>query len=820
MRMRRYTLAAAIFLAATVLSIGGCSLEPAGGDAAAATAETKRVSIGITGINGTLARTMAAVSAANSRAFMFVDRLEVYVYDYTDGTYPVYGETLDLLGSSQGPGSGQYLNLDLVSGRNYSIYVYGYNDRLATGGYFYGYSSFSIDPTKFNDINVNLMPTSPGQLTVGTSTTSVPMTQSLYDQYALPDGEFTSIGGEAWYSFTATSEVTTVDLDPSADFLYASLYSVNGDMLDAGISPSFMGGATDVATILAGTTAGQTYYVGFVPIANDPGPAADVTVNIFPQSAGIADDSYEPDDSLGYAKGINLSVAAPYVASYPDLKAFDEDWFYVYPSIDGILSVTATITDTMVPLVYGSLEIMDWNGGTIASIESNEWIWDEATQTALESPGVASFTASVDVATGTYYYIRVKFRASDANFGFPILAGSYSLSVTNSAAVASTFALPVIGNVRKGQLLVNKARPQKMTYLWLDTNGAMYSQASSDGGSTWAASIAVGNTYAKATDFVADMDSVGNALFLSTHNDPAAIPAAAYDAVLGYNWSDTNYWNWTWSWGTSVGGGAAEIGFPSVSRTDGGDILFGYGYDLTAPNLEDGVGGHSAFWNGYYQQWSYYYYVPLSGQTDNVWNQQVFADTNGRGSYYLSMDNHYDWNSQDLFAIAGSGLSGWGYNETLVLDAPSGSNAGQPWMARSAADYLLLVYALESGGMYELHVRSAGDVYGLAAAADDMAIATGVAAPDYAAGVYKTVRAIPGSNGNMHVAWVDTTGSIFRAKISQDPTSFVLSATPINVGVSGTIDGLAFNSEGGMSVLYVSSHDAAGNAQVTRIENP
>ena len=78
MRMRRYTLAAAIFLAATVLSIGGCSLEPAGGDAAAATAETKRVSIGITGINGTLARTMAAVSAANSRAFMFVDRLEGY----------------------------------------------------------------------------------------------------------------------------------------------------------------------------------------------------------------------------------------------------------------------------------------------------------------------------------------------------------------------------------------------------------------------------------------------------------------------------------------------------------------------------------------------------------------------------------------------------------------------------------------------------------------------------------------------------------------------------------------------------------------------
>jgi hypothetical protein len=762
---------------------------------------------------------------------MFMDRAVIKVVDnYTNQT--LMNESVPVSGGMSG--SQSTVTLTLPIGRSFQISAQAFNNKLsATVPNFSGQTEFTPHASggtqgpNDNQCYINLLPINPPTLSYASPVTTPTLQPAIYDaSYLAPGtdgivgtaddqhGRFIQNGAEYWAKFTATGETVSIVLTPSNYFLYASLYSEDGRNLAGGLSPSFAppytgGGAVNLG---CGVTTGSTYYLGFTLISagNVENPTiAGATAYLTLNGGTIAEDSSEPDDSFPAAKELTLNAGM----GYANANANDPDWYMVYLAQTGSLAVSANSSSGYSNGVFGALQVIASDGSRLGM--------DELYQKGPGSMGKQSYAVSVPIPSPGYYYIMVDLKGSHPQYSFTTIGGPYTLMV-NFTQQTFAFTSPSVGQVRKGKLLSNPGKPGLLAYLYLDQGGAFYSMRSSDNGSTWSSPQNIPSRNFPVVDFAAEMDGNGTALFLSIEAD---VPNARWDSVVGWLRNYESNWSGYTVWGYSMGGNLARMAYPSVSRSSSGDVLFGYGWDTNGIPDPDGTAAHTVFWNSYNQSFDMFRYVALSAQTDNPWNNQVYSDSYMNESYYMYQDNHYDWKSMDLFAIrAYYTPPSWdmdGGTEYLLVDAPDGASASQPWMGRLNNGRLVLVYLVsDAGGSSSLIYRSASYMSDLRYETDNLIDKEVIVElpwdqPDNnpvhrARTVYTNVA----TDGKIYVAYMKADG-IYRSSINNYGLD-----TPIHVcgGSSAQIDGLNTIVETGGTTLYLSWHDEAGN-HVERIPN-
>lgn len=362
--------------------------------------------------------------------------------------------------------------------------------------------------------------------------------------------------------------------------------------------------------------------------------------------------------------------------------------------------------------------------------------------------------------------------------------------------VCEPTALDSLSNVSKGSLLIDPQTSGQMSYVWLDGGGSLHALQSADAGASWGAVSTIADS--GVTDFAAEMDGNGTTVVLWTTGSAGAVGDVRY-ASKGFGDGS--------SWGTPLTATAGTyVGSPTVVRADATQLVFGYGTDSNSGYNADGGNASSLLWsNG---TMSGPFNVGLSSATDNIFAHQVWADATGQ-LYYLYADNHVGYNSEDIFAIPGSGFTSWSGAgaETMIIDG--NSQSGGSWNADSArlftmanGDYLV-TYASWLSGVPEsknLFYKRSATLAGLLSA-PYVEISDAASRLPLAAG-YAANR---DDSGNLFIAWSDLEGEMHWRALTAAGTSLT---APVLLG-SGQVDQLTAQPGSGGTVWLAGRSPAA-----------
>ena len=698
------------------------------------------------------------------------------VYDQNNNQV---GGSGDLTPTQDHPGGAFTRSLDLTIGATYTAEIQVWNTNTVYTDYILqGTKDFTVQ-SGTNDIRIAMKPQHPTTLI---STANYQNLKSSY--YDSVTGAITTIGGEEWYTFTAPSEVAQIVVDPSndSDSVYVGLFSASGEPLASSLSPAMTGGSGDIVTMVKGLTTGATYYLGLIEVSalglEDRTGA--VTVSDVAQAFYDMDEYDASNDTIAEANEC-------YYQNQNYGNAYDADWYYFQaPTTENANIWFSFTSDT-----WGELQVCDSSGTTVYATDKEDG-----------TTGKKLFLVNLSLNSGSYYYVKGDFYIKDSSFGTRTYAGMYTFAA--GMPVPSLFVSPNIASVEKGQFLVNASNPSQMAYVWLstyDTN--VHSISSIDGGENWGTQINGGPMYATPIDFAADIDANGNivVVYIEANTASGGVQnATAYWAMRPCSSSSwTNFG--TGIWGTHAAGGPYMMLFPSVYRA-GNMLKFGYGYDLGGTGNPNDTYAHVVTWNGSSMSGisSFLGYATNGGYSivDNPFSQQVAGDTSGN-TFYLYMDNHTDGVSNDLYMD-------YGGTEYIIANVASGYNAQQPLLIQRSTDFLLL-YAVDSGTSIDLYGKAATNVGDIGTATPFM-FASGITGANNYDAPYRSIYAVSDSLGASYIAY-EQSGYIYMNATDGSANMYA---------GFGTLDGLSVNTEFGMPILYVSYHDANGNASVARLD--
>jgi len=343
-------------------------------------------------------------------------------------------------------------------------------------------------------------------------------------------------------------------------------------------------------------------------------------------------------------------------------------------------------------------------------------------------------------------------------------------------------------NVIKGIHLIHENQPNLMSYIYIDTLNMLYSQESSDKGTTWSTSMNIDNS-GTTVDFVADMDAAGRIVVLwinSPTKDPFGLGGKAWyeSKILTASWGTANYL------GTSN-----QVVCPSVFRSPTtSDLMFTVGTnDLSSSSSTGLVGALGVHWNG--SSFITTNLIPtLTSTPDTTTAQQAYWDHTPNVLYFLYTHRHGSY--RDIFNIQGNSWIYAGSSETPLVSSPV-SDASQPYII----DFItskVMIYTLTDNNLY----YKSGTDFTVLQSAGVHTVASNVALPDYSLSHTRTVFIVKESNTPcLAIVWQGTDGNIYRSKLNN---SLVLDPTPTLCATSLTLDGVSC-SEG---YLYISCHNA------------
>lgn len=810
----------AVSLIAMAALASGCGNILGGGKQVAG--KTATVTIGVPAVSPLLAQAFAAATGSKapdtkapaSKAMLFATGMQIIVYDATTAVEVVNSGPIDSSAQAH-PGDKVSCSFNLTIGSTYYATMYVWNTNTSYSSYILtGSSSNFTVQSGTNDVGIILLPQ---YYTALSDSASYSVSSSVYSSAA---NSFTTIGGECWYRFSATGEVMKIVATPelSSDCLYVALFDEKGQQLIQSVSPSLSGGTDASVTIVTGLTTGSYYYLGLIEIDTTGLESRSGSIAISDVSS-TGDESYseldhEPNDTgaTGFYAMEGMQIQG---------TAYDVDWFYFNASSTATIPIWFSFSTT----TYGSMGIY-LQGATEPLAHAENY-----------SEGQKLFSVSADVTSGNTYYIRGDFYEKAPTFGFETHANGYTLGV--GLALPSNFASPSLSGVNQGKLLVNQSNPSAMTYLVRTSANNLYSFSSLDGGASWGSALAMDES-GYVSDFAGDMDSYGNAVAIWTTSangssnsyirySKLASGASAWDA----NGSNYQYVNCaqTASPGTTA--------LPSAHRPSDDIVLLGAGYDSGGGGAGNDTAAMMVRWDGDVGAFTYPS-MSLNVGVDNPVGINVFEDSGGN-MYYLNEDCRFDWSSSDIAAQ----LSPGGYYETgyNIVDS-HGTNVTNDWSDAYAADQPWIFQRTDSGTSTYLVVYSGSTVNSTsgyapwwlyAKTASSFANLVG-ASSTLIAGSSGSVSVRPSSSydgsstsrtlfcdqdmasGDVYAVFQNgVDGSVYYSALSGSTFS---ANSPLSVSAISSdcvLDGASVANEGSTPVLYISYHDASGNAGVKRI---
>lgn len=226
-----------------------------------------------------------------SRAFAVADRVVFYLYDSSD----------NLIDTQEIENGYNYIeDWSVPAGSGYSINAKIFNNAVSTSSpVVEGWSDlFGVNAGQNTQVFIMCFPNSCTQLEVGSSSNWFSSPEFLY---------------EKWFSFTANSSYTKVDVSSSnsseESFVFA-VFDSQGYYLNSNVND--FGGAT------VNTTSAALYYIAVLDISDS---SDSFSVSISNTSAPV-DDSFEDNDYMDEAKYLNENT------DY-DLISNDDDWFRI-----------------------------------------------------------------------------------------------------------------------------------------------------------------------------------------------------------------------------------------------------------------------------------------------------------------------------------------------------------------------------------------------------------------------------------------------------------------------------------------------------------
>ena len=396
----------------------------------ATTGPTAQVSLSIPAVSPMLQMVLQRAGAANtsrslqSKAMIFATSGTLEIKDSANNPA---GGTPTALNPTSGPGPQQHFTFNLLIGQSYSATVTVYNNQVSSSPLLIGTTSFTVGSYGTTYLSVTPIPQNPVPVSGTTSYSVLPSSIDLLST-GTNGPPFTFMGGEAWFSFTAPSEVAKITLVPddvSGIFDYFTLSDANGKSGSGALSDSFTNpSASRDAILLTGLTSGKTYYIGMFTTdtlgRSSNSSFKSGTVKVEDASISNPDDQYEPNDSMDSAYAFGSSVWGSGITA----TALDDDWYSFTPTSEGTASVWAQLGSLTPVLGFGALEVFDSSGNRVGSD------WSSNNQGAT---GRSVFAVSSYLYAWSTYYVHAGFQGRSAvGFGVPLNA-SYSLNFGTTA---------------------------------------------------------------------------------------------------------------------------------------------------------------------------------------------------------------------------------------------------------------------------------------------------------------------------------------------------------------------------------------------------